>query len=89
MSDKHVAEFMALSAAIEQAQAAMAEQYREIQAQYERAMNEAVARYQKALTPDGGATATDDDNDTAAAGKPKTYQEGADEIYQDIGTDDD
>jgi len=86
--EKNLTAFMALAAQVEIAQKRMADQYREVQSEYERALNEATAKYQKDVAPvapgDGAAAA--DDTDAAASGEPQTYEEGADEIYKDIGT---
>ena len=86
-----MAEFMALAAAIETAQQQMAQQYRDIQADYERAMNEAVLRYQRSIAAmsGGGPAAADDDADAPASGEPQSYEQGADQIFGDIGTTDD
>jgi hypothetical protein len=84
--EDNVANFMELAAAVESAQKRMAEQYREVQAEYERAMYEATQRYQRSLEPGGGAAATDDDADAAASGEPTSFEEGADSVYKDLGT---
>jgi hypothetical protein len=88
--DTMLAEFLALSAQIEQAQKKMTEKYQAANAEYERLMNEAVQRYQKAMSgiADGGSVAAGDDADATASEQPQTFEEGADDIYTDIGTAD-
>lgn len=88
--DTMLAEFLALSAQIEQAQKKMTEKYQAANAEYERLMNEAVQRYQKAMAgiADGGPAAANDDADATASEQPQTFEEGADDIYTDIGTAD-
>ena len=88
MDEKLTSEFMVMAAQVEKAQQRMCEQYQAASREYERLMNEAVARYTRALGETSGGSAAADGADAAAAEQPKSFEEGADDIFADIGTAD-